>query len=101
AMRLDATRSTPKAIQADFLRTSGVTRSASHEELVPAVRSSSRASRSAARSEPARLADDLVHDFARAPADRVEAGVAEEALHEELAHVAVTAVDLHRLIDDF
>jgi hypothetical protein len=47
----------------------------------------------------AHLADDLVHDLARPAPDRVQARVAEQALYDDLAHEAVAAVDLHRLID--
>ena len=46
------------------------------------------------------LADDLVHDFAGAAADGVEASVAVEAFYDVLSHVAVAAVDLDRLVAD-
>src|ERR1700690_3494091 len=49
---------------------------------------------------PLRLRNDLVHDLARAAADRVEARVAEQSLDDVLAHVAVATVDLDGLIDD-
>src|SRR5512138_2692589 len=49
---------------------------------------------SAAGLEAQRLAQDLLHDLVRAPADRAEAGVPGRALDVVLAHVAGAAVDL-------
>src|SRR5262245_8234109 len=44
------------------------------------------------------LGNDLVHDLPRAAADRVKARVAVQPLDHVLAHVAVAAVDLDRLV---
>src|SRR5712692_3669130 len=46
------------------------------------------------------LGDDLFHHLGRARGDGPEPHVAEEALHRELAHVPVTAVELHGLVRD-
>src|SRR5262252_7932791 len=52
------------------------------------------------RSERKTLGDDLLHDLGGAGGDGPQAHVAEEALHGELAHVAVAAVELHGLVGD-
>src|SRR5262249_23372597 len=51
-------------------------------------------------SERKTLGDDLLHYLGGAGGDGPEAHVAEEALHGELAHVAVAAVELHGLVGD-
>src|SRR5215467_3870752 len=51
-------------------------------------------------SERKTLRDDLLHDLGGAGGDGPEAHVAEEALHGELAHVAVAAVELHGVVGD-
>src|SRR5205807_8164224 len=52
------------------------------------------------RSEPVRLADELLHDLVGAGADPAQAGITPGALDRELPHVAVAAQDLDRLVGD-
>src|SRR5215475_395096 len=52
------------------------------------------------RSQRKTLGDDLLHDLGGAGGDCPQAHVTEEALHRELAHVAVAAMELHRLVGD-
>src|ERR1700694_944669 len=60
----------------------------------------------AAASSPGRsleavgLGDDLLHDLVRPGSDARQAGVAPGPLDRELAHVAVAAEDLDRLVGD-
>src|SRR4029077_8038292 len=65
-----------------------------------ARRNPGKASDFAGRSQAVRLGDDLLHDLVGPGADPSQPRVAPRPLDWKLAHVAVTAEDLDRLIRD-